>query len=124
MKDTLFVLGVSIIWNEYKGNYAQLNISRPLGELEIDTDTFKMKRRTIGESGEVSKYDQPLIIDYDYALQLEKCGALVPRREYEFDLSLDMNNPLSGPVIKKLIPVDPEIKKHFEASFASLVNKG
>lgn len=124
MKDTLFVLGISIFENNYKGKFAHLNISRPLSVLDIDNDKIKMTRRTIGESGEVSKYDQPLIIDYDYALQLEKCGALVPRREYEFELTLDMSNPLGGAVIKKLIPVDPEIKKHFEASFASLANKG
>ncbi|MCG3721381.1 DUF1293 family protein [Vibrio cincinnatiensis] len=120
MKDTLFVLGISIFKNDFRGEYAQLNISRPLQPLNIDKTDYKITRRTIGESGEVSKYDQPLLIDLDYALQLEKCGALVPRREYEFELTLDMSNPLAGAIVKKLIPVDAEIKKHFEASFASL----
>ncbi|WP_327791349.1 DUF1293 family protein, partial [Vibrio anguillarum] len=44
----------------FKGEFAQLNVSRSLKPLNIDKSDFKMTRRTIGESGEVSKYDTPL----------------------------------------------------------------
>lgn len=115
-KNSVFVLGVSIFWNEFRGEFAQLNISRPLRPLDIANDKIKMKRRTIGESGEVSKYDTPLTIDLNYALELERTGALVPRREYEVEISLNMDDPLSGSIVTKLIPVDAEVKKHFEAS--------
>ncbi len=117
-KNSLFVLGVDIYWNSVNGDYAQLNISRSLRPLDIEKkDTgYKMKRRTIGESGDVSQYDTPIRIDFDYALQLEKTGALVPRREYEVELGLNMDDPLSGSIVTKLIPVDAEIKKHFDAS--------
>ncbi|MBY7781087.1 DUF1293 family protein [Vibrio fluvialis] len=117
-RSTLFVLGIDIYWNSVEGDFAILNISRPLRELDIEKkDTgFKMKRRTIGESGDVSKYDTPIRIDYEYALKLEKVGALVPRRVYEIELGLNMDDPLSGSIVTKLTPVDAEIKKHFEAS--------
>lgn len=113
---SVFVLGISIFKNDFKGEFAQLNISRPLKPLDIDNDKFKMKRRTIGESGEVSKYDTPLEIDLQYALELERTGALVPRREYEVELGLNMDDPLAGSIITKLKPVDPEVQKHFAES--------
>ncbi|WP_275725376.1 DUF1293 family protein [Vibrio furnissii] len=119
-RSTVFVLGISIFENDFKGEFAQLNISRPLKPLDINNDKFKMKRRTIGESGEVSKYDTPIQIDLSYALKLEKVGALVPRCEYEVELGLNMEDPLAGSIVTKLTPVDPDIKKHFEASLASL----
>ncbi|MDE1222796.1 DUF1293 family protein [Vibrio aestuarianus] len=113
-RPSIFVLGISFFKNDFKGEFAQLNISRPLKPLNIDNDKFKMTRRTVGESGEVSKYDQPLIIDFNYALELERVGALVPRREYEVDLGLNMDDPLSGSIVTKLIPVDEDIKAHFK----------
>ena len=113
MEKGLFVLGMDITWNQFNGDTAQLNISRPLKE--VSTDNFK--RRTVGESGDVNaKYDQPIMIDYEYALLLEKTGALVPRREYLVRLDIDLENPLGGAIVKELIPVDAEIKKHFDAS--------
>ncbi|MFG0885877.1 DUF1293 family protein [Vibrio sp. CJQ_6] len=117
-RNRLFVLGVDIYWNSIEGDFAVLNISRPLRELDINKKEtgFKMTRRTLGESGDVSQYDKPIRIDHEYALKLEKVGALVPRREYEFDLDLNPLDPLAGSIVTKLIPVDPEIKKHFEAS--------
>lgn len=117
-RNRLFVLGIDIYWNSIEGYFAVLNISRPLRELDINKKEtgFKMTRRTLGESGDVSQYDKPIRIDYEYALKLEKVGALVPRREYEFDLDLNPLDPLAGSIVTKLIPVDPEIKKHFEAS--------
>ncbi len=112
-QNSVFVLGMDIVWNEFNGHQAQLNISRPLREIDMD----KFKRRTIGESGDVNqKYDQLLLVDYNYALELEKSGALVPRREYQLELGLDYSNPLSGSIVTRLIPVDDEIKKHFQAS--------
>ncbi len=56
------------------------------------------------------------MIDHDYALKLEKSGALVPRREYELVLELNQDDPLAGAIVTELIPVDDEIKRHFQAS--------
>lgn len=114
MSKAVFVLGIDLMWNQSRGDMAQLNVSRPLKP--VNSDNFK--RRTIGESGDVNtKWDTPLAIDYAYALQLERTGALVPRREYELVLELNQEDPLAGAIVTKLIPVDDEIKKHFEASF-------
>lgn len=113
MEKGLFVLGIDIMWNSFNGDVAQLNVSRPLREITTD----KFKRRTIGESGDVNpQFDKPLMIDYEYATLLERSGALVPRREYKVRLDIDLDNPLGGAIVKELIPVDDEIKKHFEAS--------
>ncbi|CAH8199634.1 DUF1293 family protein [Vibrio aestuarianus] len=113
-RPTIFVLGISILKNDFKGEFAQLNVSRSLKPLNIDKSDFKMTRRTVGESGEVSKYDTPLFVDLNYALEIERVGALVPRRLYEVELGLDMDNPLDGSVITKLIPVDEDVKAHFK----------
>ncbi|MGF1845403.1 DUF1293 family protein [Vibrio clamense] len=113
MSARIFVLGVDFVWTAFGGEQAHLNISRPLRN--VDTENYK--RRTFGESGDVNqKYDQPLMIDRAYAEKLEKTGALVPRREYEVELGLNLSDPLAGAIVNKLIPVDDEIKKHFEAS--------
>ncbi|WP_049940463.1 DUF1293 family protein [Aliivibrio salmonicida] len=58
-----------------RGKTAILNVSRSLPPLDLTN----FKRRVLGETGEVSKYDQPLHVNYDYALMLEKTGALVIR---------------------------------------------
>ncbi|MEZ8772629.1 DUF1293 family protein [Vibrio sp. 10N.247.310.17] len=113
MATRIFVLGIDFVWTAFGGEQAQLNISRPLRT--VDTDNYK--RRTFGESGDVNqKYDQPLMIDRSYAEMLEETGALVPRREYEVELGLNLNDPLSGAIVNRLIPVDDEIKKHFSSS--------
>lgn len=113
MAKSVFVLGLDIMWNSFSGDIAQLNISRALRPI----DSEKFKRRTIGESGDVNpQWDKPLRIDYKYALELERTGALVPRREYELTLEINEDDPLSGAIVTRLIPVDDEIKKHFEAS--------
>ncbi|ENI4130956.1 DUF1293 family protein [Vibrio fluvialis] len=117
MSKGLFVLGIDFTWNSSRGDTATLNVSRPLRQI----DSEKFKRRTYGESGDVNpQWDQPLTIDLEYAKKLEQTRALVPRREYQAVMEIDYDNPLSGAIIKELIPVDPEIKKHFEASLASL----
>ncbi|CAH1536334.1 DUF1293 family protein [Vibrio rotiferianus] len=113
MAKSVFVLGMDITWNSARGDSAQLNISRPLREINSE----KFKRRTIGESGDVNpQWDQPLMMDHEYALLLERTGALVPRREYELRLEINPEDPLAGAIVTQLIPVDAEIKKHFEAS--------
>lgn len=116
MSNTLFVLGINLIETEFGGKQAQLNISRPLREINTD----KYKRRTIGESGEVNpKWDQPIMMDRAYAEKLANCGAFVPRREYGVSLQMNPNDPLAGAVVTELIPIDDEIKKHFQASMQS-----
>lgn len=113
MAKPVFVLGFDIMWNSSRGESAQLNISRPLREIKSD----KFRRRTIGESGDVNpQWDSPLRLDLDYALKLERTGALVPRREYQLKLEIDPIDPLAGSIVVELIPVDEEIKKHFVAS--------
>lgn len=113
MAKSVFVLGMDITWNSARGDSAQLNVSRPLREINSE----KFKRRTIGESGDVNpQWDQPLMIDHEYALLLERTGALVPRREYQLRLEINPEDPLAGAIVTELIPVDQEIKKHFEAS--------
>ncbi|WPC72551.1 DUF1293 family protein [Vibrio porteresiae] len=113
MAQRIFVLGISFVTNTFQGDVAQLNISRPLRE--VNTENYK--RRTYGESGEVNaRYDQPIMIDRKYAEQLERVGALVPRREYEVELDLNPLDPLAGSIVTKLIPVDADIKKHFAES--------
>ncbi|MCV3264557.1 DUF1293 family protein [Vibrio harveyi] len=113
MAKSVFVLGMDITWNSARGDSAQLNVSRPLREINSE----KFKRRTIGESGDVNpQWDQPLMIDHTYALLLERTGALVPRREYELRLEINPDDPFTGAIVTELIPVDQEIKKHFETS--------
>lgn len=64
MAKSVFVLGMDITWNSARGDSAQLNVSRPLREINSE----KFKRRTIGESGDVNpQWDQPLMIDHEYA---------------------------------------------------------
>ncbi|MGR5444230.1 DUF1293 family protein [Vibrio jasicida] len=117
MAKSVFVLGMDITWNSARGDSAQLNISRPLREINSE----KFKRRTIGESGDVNpQWDQPLMIEHSYALLLERTGALVPRREYELQLEINPEDPLAGAIVTALIPVDQEIKKHFETSMKSV----
>ncbi|HCG7284923.1 TPA: DUF1293 family protein [Vibrio parahaemolyticus] len=102
-----------LAWTSARGDSAQLNVSRPLREINSE----KFKRRTIGESGDVNpQWDQPLMIDHQYALVLERTGALVPRREYQLRLEINPDDPLAGAIVTELIPVDDDIKKHFEAS--------
>lgn len=113
MSNALFVLGISLIETEFGGKQAQLNISRPLREIS----TEKYKRQTIGESGEVNpKWDQPIMVDRAYAEKLAAVGAFVPRREYEVKLEMNPLDPLSGAIVTELIPIDAEIKKHFDSS--------
>ncbi|WP_046875468.1 DUF1293 family protein [Vibrio diabolicus] len=112
MAKSVFVLGMDITWNSARGDSAQLNVSRPLREINSE----KFKRRTIGESGDVNpQWDQPLMIDHQYALLLERTGALVSRREYQLRLEINPDDPLAGAIVTELIPVDDDIKKHFEA---------
>ncbi|MDG2744318.1 DUF1293 family protein, partial [Vibrio parahaemolyticus] len=39
-----------------------------------------------------------------------------PRREYQLRLQINPEHPLAGAIVTELIPVDDDIKKHFEAS--------
>lgn len=112
---SIFVLGITINrFPESGQERAFLNVSRSL----TDIKTEKFERIIIGETGEVNaKFDKPLELDLDYAHQLKRNGAFVPRREYEVKLGLNMIDPLRGAIVTELLPVDDEIKKHFAASF-------
>ena len=108
---TLFVLGISLIETQFNGKQAQLNISRPLRE--INTENYK--RQTIGNLARLNpKWDQPIMIDRAYAEKLAAVGAFVPRREYGVKLEMNPNDPLAGAIVTELIPADEEIRKHFE----------
>ncbi len=111
MSSTVFVLGIDFVTTQSEGEHALLNVSRPLRT--VDTDNYK--RRTFGESGTINpKYDKPLKINRPYAEMLERTGALVGRQSYDVELGLG-DDPLAGAVVTKLIPVDGELKKHFDA---------
>lgn len=113
MAKPVFVLGMDITWNSARGDSAQLNISRPLRQINSE----KYKRRTIGESGDVNpQWDNPLMLEFEYALELERTGALVPRREYQLKMEINPEDPLAGAIVTELIPVDDEIKAHFANS--------
>ncbi|WP_391856516.1 DUF1293 family protein [Vibrio cidicii] len=113
MAKPVFVLGMDITWNSARGDSAQLNISRPLRQINSE----KYKRRTIGESGDVNpQWDNPLMLEFQYALELERTGALVPRREYQLKMEINPEDPLAGAIVTELIPVDDEIKAHFANS--------
>ncbi|BCK10322.1 DUF1293 family protein [Vibrio cholerae] len=116
-RSRVFVLGINFVWNQMQGDHAILNLSRPLREVNAE----KYKRRTLGECGEVNpQYDQYLHIDRKYAEKLEKSGAFVGRREYDVEVALNPLDPLAGSIVVDMVPVDPEVKKHFEASLSKV----
>lgn len=42
------------------------------------------------------------------------------RREYDVEVALNPLDPLAGSIVVDMVPVDPEVKKHFEASLGKV----
>ncbi|EGQ8524897.1 DUF1293 family protein [Vibrio parahaemolyticus] len=92
--------------------FYELVILRPIDN--VDTDNYKKEGH--GFDTEVPYGKEPIKIKPDYAMQLLSTGAFVPEREYDFVLGCNPSDVYEQ-WVEKLVPVDDDIKKHFEASF-------
>lgn len=72
----------------------------------------KFKRKAVGQSTETPFGKQSLAINAKYAHQLIDTRAFVSNKEYE--LVVGFNTDTFENEISKIIPVDPQLKKHFE----------
>ncbi|MEG3695668.1 DUF1293 family protein [Vibrio coralliirubri] len=94
----------------------ELGVARPVNEFENDN----MHIFGVGSFDAVSEYEKgrgakPRMLEPHYANELIKSGAFVPYEEYDMILTPDPEDPVRD-IVTKLIPVKPEIQKHFEAS--------
>jgi len=94
--------------------------NEPFYELVIlrsidNVDVEKYKKEGFGFDTEVPYGKEPLKLDPAYAQELLSTGAFVPDREYDFVLGCNPDDVYEQ-WISKLVPVDDEIKKHFQAS--------
>lgn len=92
-------------------SFYELVILRPIDNVDVE----KYQKEGFGFDTEVPYGKEPLKLDPVYAQQLLSTGAFVPDREYDFVLGCNPDDVYEQ-WISKLIPVDDEIKKHFEAS--------
>ncbi|CAK2375892.1 VSK-int [Vibrio crassostreae] len=92
-------------------SFYELVILRPIDNVDVE----KYKKEGFGFDTEVPYGKEPLKINPVYAVQLLSSGAFVPDREYDFVVGCNPDDVYEQ-WIAKLIPVDDEIKKHFEAS--------
>lgn len=90
---------------------AELSVLRGVEEVDVE----KFQQTGIGYTTDIPYNKQPLKIDVSYARQLIQTRAFVPNREYELNLGASADDPLDI-LVKELIPVDDEVKKHFDAS--------
>lgn len=100
--------------NGNKEPFYELIIVRPIET--VDTDNFK--KSGVGFDTEVPYKKEPIRVDPKYVELLQATGAFVPDREYDVEMS---SNPDDIYIqwVSKLIPVDEEIKKHFQVSMAN-----
>lgn len=91
--------------------FYELVIRRPIET--IDSENYK--KHGIGFDTEVPYRKEPVKIAPDYAQLLAQTGAFVPDRDYEFEMGSNPDDIYES-WVSKLIPVDDEIKKHFEVS--------
>lgn len=91
--------------------FAELSVLRAVEEV----DNEKFQQTGIGFSTDIPYNKQALKIDVNYARQLIQTRAFVPNREYELNLGSNPNDPLDI-LVNQLIPVDDDIKKHFDTS--------
>jgi len=80
-----------------------------------NVDSLKFKRKASGQSTETPFGKQALCVNPAYAHKLIDTGAFVSNKEYDlkFEFSVDtMENE-----IVELVPVEPNLKKHFEECF-------
>ncbi len=108
------VLGIA------KRQYPQGKNNKPFFELVIlrsieTVDAEKYKKEGYGFDTEVPYGKEPIKVKPAYAEKLISSGAFVPEREYDFDLGCNPDDVYEQ-YVTKLIPVDDEIKKHFQNS--------
>ncbi|MGF1754501.1 DUF1293 family protein [Vibrio makurazakiensis] len=106
------ITGISIKRFPKSGmEFAELSVLRAVENVDAE----KFQQSGIGFTTDIPYNKQPLKISIDYARQLIQSGAFVPNREYDLNFGASNDDPLDILVIK-LIPVDEEIKKHFQSS--------
>ncbi|GMM87077.1 DUF1293 family protein [Vibrio fortis] len=91
--------------------FAELSVLRAVEEV----DNEKFQQTGIGFSTDIPYNKQALKIDVKYARQLIQTRAFVPNREYDLNLGSNPDDPLDI-LVNQLIPVDDDIKKHFDTS--------
>jgi len=77
-----------------------------------NVDAPKFKRKAVGQSTEVPFGKSSLNINVAYAHKLIDTGAFVSNKEYE--LVVGFNTDTFENEISKVIPVDIQLKKHFD----------
>lgn len=87
----------------------------------VDADNYK--KSGIGFDTEVPYKKEPIRVDPVYAEFLKQTGAFIPDREYSFEFGHNPDDPYIQ-WVSKLIPLDDEVKKHFQASLAGYQKKG
>lgn len=109
------VLGIALRqYPQSEGNnkpFYELLIRREI----VEVNAPKYVKKGVGFDTEIPYQKQPIKVSPAYAQRLIDTGAFVPDRDYEFNTA---SNPedLYEMWVSELIPVDDEIKKHFEAS--------
>lgn len=77
-------------------------------------DSPKFKRKAAGKTTSTPFGKEPMPINASYAHVLIDTGAFVADKSY--DLRFSFNSETFDNEIVELIPVDPELKKHFKDS--------
>lgn len=93
-------------------SFYELVILRPIDNVDVE----KYQKEGFGFDTEVPYGKDPIKLDPVYAKELLSTGAFVPDREYNFVFGSNPDDVYES-WVSKLIPLDDEIKKHFEASF-------
>ncbi len=75
----------------------------------------KFKRKAVGQSTETPFGKNKLSINAKYAHKLIDTGAFVSNKEYE--LIVGFNTDTFENEISEVIPVEPQLKKHFDEMF-------
>lgn len=91
--------------------FYELVILRPIDNVDVE----KYLKQGHGFDTEVPYGKEPIKINPAYAEKLLSSGAFVPDREYDFSLGCNPDD-IYEQWVSELIPVDAEIKKHFDAS--------
>ncbi|PFG56155.1 uncharacterized protein DUF1293 [Vibrio sp. ES.051] len=92
--------------------FAELSVLRTVEQVDVE----KFKQRGIGLNTDIPYNKQPIRINLQYAEKLIDSKAFVPNREYEIRFGSNIDDPLDIQAVE-IVPVDEEIKKHFQASF-------
>ncbi|ELI6425912.1 DUF1293 family protein [Vibrio harveyi] len=109
------ILGIA--YKQYPKNeknnkpFYELLVRRPIES--VDAEGFK--KNGVGFDTEIPYLKQPIKVDPAYAKQLIESGAFIPDRDYEFEMGSNPDDIYES-WVSKLIPVDDEIKKHFDTS--------